>query len=53
MSGVAAIGETHELQGFALAGAVVIGLGQVGELSPGQLEVGVRSALLDYVTTGR
>jgi hypothetical protein len=30
------------------AGAVVVGLGQVGELTPGLLEAGVRSALLDY-----
>ena len=29
-------------------GALVVGLGQVGELSPGQLETGVRDALLDY-----
>lgn len=29
-------------------GAVVIGLGQVGELSPGLLTKGVRDALLDY-----
>ncbi len=29
-------------------GAVVIGLGQVGELSPGLLEAGVRNALMDY-----
>jgi pimeloyl-ACP methyl ester carboxylesterase len=29
------------------AGAVVVGLGQVGELSPGLLERGVRAALLD------
>ncbi len=29
-------------------GALVVGLGQVGELSPGQLESGVRDALLDY-----
>jgi hypothetical protein len=30
------------------AGAIVVGLGQVGELTPGLLEAGVRSALLDY-----
>ncbi|MGQ0697025.1 MAG: DUF7379 domain-containing protein [Panacagrimonas sp.] len=30
------------------AGAVVIGLGQVGDLSPGLLERSVRDALLDY-----
>ncbi len=30
------------------AGALVIGLGQVGELSPGLLESAVRSALLDF-----
>ena len=29
-------------------GALVVGLGQVGELSPGLLETGVRDALLDY-----
>lgn len=29
-------------------GAVVVGLGQVGELSPGLLEVSVRNALLDF-----
>ncbi|WP_068809170.1 CHAT domain-containing protein [Thauera phenolivorans] len=29
-------------------GAIVVGLGQVGELSPGLLESGVRAALLDY-----
>ena len=29
-------------------GALVVGLGQVGELSPGQLETGVRDALLEY-----
>lgn len=29
-------------------GAVVVGLGQVGDLSPGGLEVSVRSALLDF-----
>ncbi|MEO7007713.1 MAG: CHAT domain-containing protein, partial [Caldimonas sp.] len=29
-------------------GALVVGLGQVGELSPGMLEIGVRDALLDY-----
>jgi CHAT domain-containing protein len=30
------------------SGAVVVGLGQVGELSPGQLEEAMRSALLDF-----
>jgi pimeloyl-ACP methyl ester carboxylesterase len=30
------------------AGAVVIGMGQVGQLSPGSLESGIRRALLDY-----
>ncbi len=30
------------------AGAIVVGLGQVGELTPGLLEAGVRAALLDY-----
>ncbi|MDS4040227.1 MAG: CHAT domain-containing protein [Candidatus Competibacter sp.] len=30
------------------AGAVVIGLGQVGELSPGLLEEGTRAAMLDF-----
>jgi len=30
------------------AGALVIGLGQVGELSPGLLEIGVRKAMLDF-----
>ena len=30
------------------AGALVVGLGQVGELSPGLLEAGVRDALLDF-----
>ncbi|MBL8430435.1 MAG: CHAT domain-containing protein [Dechloromonas sp.] len=30
------------------AGAVVVGLGEVGKLSPGQLEEAMRSALLDY-----
>lgn len=30
------------------AGAVVVGLGQVGELAPGLLESGFRDALLDY-----
>lgn len=30
------------------AGALVIGLGQVGELSPGLLEAGVRNAMLDF-----
>ena len=29
-------------------GAIVVGLGQVGELTPGLLEAGVRAALLDY-----
>ncbi|HRP97479.1 MAG TPA: CHAT domain-containing protein, partial [Rhodocyclaceae bacterium] len=29
-------------------GAVVVGLGQVGQLSPGLLEAGVRAAVLDY-----
>ena len=29
-------------------GALVVGLGEVGSLSPGQLESGVRDALLDY-----
>ena len=29
-------------------GAVVIGLGQVGDLAPGLLEAGVRNALIDY-----
>jgi hypothetical protein len=29
-------------------GAVVVGLGQVGELTPGLLEAGTRAALLDY-----
>ena len=29
-------------------GAVVVGLGQVGELRPGALEAGVRTALLDF-----
>ena len=29
-------------------GALVVGLGQVGELSPGLLEAGVRDALLEY-----
>jgi hypothetical protein len=29
-------------------GALVVGLGEVGSLSPGQLETGVRDALLDY-----
>ena len=30
------------------AGALVVGLGQVGELSPGQLEEATRNALLDF-----
>lgn len=30
------------------AGAIVVGLGQVGELAPSLLEAGVRAALLDY-----
>lgn len=30
------------------AGAIVVGLGQVGELTPSLLEAGMRSALLDY-----
>ncbi|SFK86691.1 CHAT domain-containing protein [Azotobacter beijerinckii] len=30
------------------AGAIVVGLGQVGELSPSLLEAGVRAAVLDY-----
>ncbi|MEZ5628489.1 MAG: CHAT domain-containing protein, partial [Rhodocyclaceae bacterium] len=30
------------------SGAIVVGLGLVGELSPGLLEAGVRSALLDF-----
>ncbi len=29
-------------------GAIVVGLGQVGDLSPGLLEAGVRAALLEY-----
>jgi CHAT domain-containing protein len=29
-------------------GAIVVGLGQVGELTPGLLEAGVRAALIDY-----
>ena len=30
------------------AGGLVVGLGQVGELTPGQLEEGMRNSLLDY-----
>lgn len=45
--------KTHALfcnqkPGAKPAGALVIGLGQVGELSPGLLEVGMRKAMLDF-----
>ena len=33
------------------SGAVVVGLGEVGKLSPGQLEAAMRSALLDFALT--
>lgn len=33
------------------AGAIVVGLGQVGEMSPSQLEEAVRCALLDFALT--
>ncbi|MDP2882149.1 MAG: CHAT domain-containing protein [Azonexus sp.] len=33
------------------AGTVVVGLGEVGKLSPGQLEEAMRSALLDFALT--
>lgn len=32
----------------ALAGAVVVGLGQVGDLTPARLQAGVRDAMLDH-----
>ena len=38
----------HPLPGGKPAGALVLGLGQVGELSPGLLAKGVRDLLLDY-----
>ncbi len=38
----------HEHPDGKPAGAVVVGLGRVGELSPGRLQVGVGRAILDY-----
>ena len=38
----------HERPQGKPAGALVIGLGQVGGLAPGLLEAGIRDALLDY-----
>lgn len=38
----------NERPGAKPGGAIVVGLGQVGELSPGLLEAGVRAALLEY-----
>ncbi|MEO7336800.1 MAG: CHAT domain-containing protein [Caldimonas sp.] len=46
-SGTYAVFFNEEADGKPV-GALVVGLGQVGELSPGQLETGVRDALLDY-----
>ncbi|MDH5338940.1 MAG: hypothetical protein OEW22_04130, partial [Rubrivivax sp.] len=37
-----------ERPGARPEGALVVGLGQVGELSPGRLETGVRDALLEF-----
>jgi hypothetical protein len=38
----------NELPGRSPDGALVVGLGQVGELSPSRLEAGVRDLLLEY-----
>jgi len=38
----------NEIAERSPSGALVVGLGQVGELSPGRLEAGVRDLLLDY-----
>ncbi|MEJ6003337.1 DUF7379 domain-containing protein [Paucibacter soli] len=38
----------NEIAARSPSGALVVGLGQVGELSPGRLEAGVRDLLLDY-----
>jgi hypothetical protein len=38
----------NDTAGAKPAGAIVVGLGQVGELTPGLLEAGCRAALLDY-----
>lgn len=38
----------NQRDGAKPEGAVVVGLGQVGELTPSSLETGVRDALLDY-----
>lgn len=40
---------SNQKPGSKPKGALVIGLGQVGELSPGLLEVGIRKAMLDFV----